>query len=143
MQESPSWKRSFSVSISKSSKKPVAPLQRSINEKRARIQAAKQLDSIPTPGILQANIADLKRQAPETPLDGILQPLQQVASHTAPCWCDPSQAIAQQHDGWQYPGTSMSGTSEMFLKPARSAGMEGDGNEIETSLRENNCTSSI
>lgn len=102
----------------------VQSLQRLIKEKRARIhQAAEQLDG-DLPGSSEptepTNITDLKRLVSnQTPLDGLLQPLQQATSIANQCWnAVPSQAIgAQQSDTRQR--TGMIGTSEMFLKPAQ------------------------
>lgn len=72
----------------KSSNKPAASLQQSINEKRTRIQAAKQLNSIPTPGILPANIADLRCQVPETPVRWNINTrnLRNVSNASQVCW---------------------------------------------------------
>ncbi|KAJ7381470.1 hypothetical protein OS493_001608 [Desmophyllum pertusum] len=99
-------------------------LQRLIKEKRARIhQAAEQLDG-DLPGSSEptepTNITDLKRLVSnQTPLDGLLQPLQQATSIANQGWnAVPSQAIgAQQSDTRQR--TGMIGTSEMFFKPAQ------------------------
>ena len=79
----------------------LATLQPSIEEKRAKIQAANQQVFLPPPGIPLTNISDLKRQVPETPLDGILQPLQQAGTSAAQCWPEQNQEMAQQCNGWQ------------------------------------------
>jgi len=91
----------------------VASLRRSIEEKRAKIQAAKQLDSPSSFGIPLTDIAELKRQVPKTPLDGILQPLQQAAPNAAQC--SDGTAMVQQYNDWQH----KLGTSGRFLKPAQ------------------------
>ncbi|XP_078383072.1 uncharacterized protein LOC144665666 isoform X2 [Oculina patagonica] len=96
----------------------LASLQRSIEEKRAKLQSANQQGFLPAPGIPPANITDLKQKIPETPLDGLLQPLQQAGTSSAPCW-QPGvdQTMAPQGNGWQQ--SQLTGTSEMFLKPAQ------------------------
>ena len=92
----------------------LASLQRSIEEKRAKIQAANQQVFLPPPGIPPTNISDLKRQVPETLVDGILQLLQQAGTSAAQCWPEQNQAMAPQCNGWQ-----RTVTSEMFLKLAQ------------------------
>ncbi|KAL9975400.1 hypothetical protein ACROYT_G012558 [Oculina patagonica] len=96
----------------------LASLQRSIEEKRAKLQSANQQDFLPAPGIPPANIMELKQKIPETPLDGLLQPLQQAGTSSAQCW-QPGvdQTMAPQGNGLQQ--SQLTGTSEMFLKPAQ------------------------
>ena len=92
----------------------LASLQRSIEEKRAKIQTANQQVFLLLPGIPPSNISDLKCQVSETPLDGILQPLQQAGTSAAQCGPEQNQAMALQCYGWQH-----TVTSAMLLKPAQ------------------------
>lgn len=95
----------------------LASLQRSIKEKRAKIQSANQQTFLPAPGIPPANIMELKQKIPETPLDGLLQPLQQAGTSSAhgQCW----QPGVDHTTAPQRNGLQQTGTSEMFLKPAQ------------------------
>ena len=105
----------------------LADLQWHVDEKRARLKAARHSSTYQPLGANAdpATIADLKKHVNQTPLDGILQPLQHLPQGS-------SQASMNQHfprsfleSSGQDPAQQCvleqlkPGTSEMFLKPAQ------------------------
>ena len=98
----------------------MALLKTQIGEKRARLQAST-ADHPLLEKALQGpnNIAEMKRAIPETPLDGILQPVSGLSTTGAlgptrslPSWQEPRQEP-------RHAPSQARNTSEMFLKPAQ------------------------
>ena len=94
----------------------VALLKTQIGEKCARFQASTEDHPLSKKALQGPNyIAEMKRAIPETPLDGILQPVSGLSTTGA---LGPTRSLPSLQEPRHAPSQARN-TSEMFLKPAQ------------------------